>query len=28
MINLWLYNGLPPANKREAEMVIKAVEIR
>lgn len=28
MINLWLYNGLPPANNREAEMVIKAVEIR
>jgi len=28
MINLWLYNGLPPANKREAEIVIKSVEIR
>ncbi len=28
MINLWLYNGLPPANRKEAEIVIKAVEIR
>jgi hypothetical protein len=28
MINLWLNNGLPPSDKREAEMVIRAVEIR
>lgn len=27
MINLWLFNGTPPANNSEAEMVIKAVEI-
>ena len=27
MINLWLYNGLPPSDGREAEMVIRAVKI-
>jgi len=27
IINLWLYNGVPPSDKKEAEMVIKAVRI-
>ncbi|HUW92415.1 MAG TPA: hypothetical protein VMV74_04565 [Bacteroidales bacterium] len=27
MINLWLFNGLPPSDNKEVEMIIKAVEI-
>ncbi|TFH49386.1 MAG: hypothetical protein E4G92_01960 [Bacteroidia bacterium] len=27
MINLWLYNGLPPSDNKEVEMIIKAVDI-
>jgi hypothetical protein len=27
MINLWLYNGLPPSDKKEVEMIIKSVEV-
>jgi hypothetical protein len=27
IINLWLYNGVPPSDNKEAEMVIKAISI-